>query len=379
MHGIHRLLVPVALALAALPAAAQDSAETRIGPDAYRAGDSVVLQETGIDDTFLAGGSVTLVSDVAGSAHLAGRTISVEGEVARDLYAAGMDIELGAPVAGDATLAGYDLRVSAAVGGDLRAAGSRVSVTAPVGETAVLAGERVTLGATIGGDASIAGDDLTFGADARVDGILTLYAEDPAAVEVPPGVAPAERIERRALEEFEGVEGLPGTGVTVWGMIAGFLGGVIAMALIATVIAALVPRQLAGMRRGALGRPFHTIWIGFLALSALIGAGIVLLISVVGIFVSPAMAFLAGLLGFAGYVIGAYSLGAGLLGAVGRGEPDSLGQRALAAFVGALVAGLVALIPLLGWVFVLGLVLMGAGALVDRLFRPRFFAETGAA
>jgi hypothetical protein len=60
--------------------------------------------------------------------------------------------------------------------------------------------------------------------------------------------------------------------------------------------------------------------------------------------------------------------------AIGRGEPETLGARALAALVGATLAGLIALIPLAGWLFVLALVLAGVGAITLRMFRPAFFA-----
>ncbi len=61
--------------------------------------------------------------------------------------------------------------------------------------------------------------------------------------------------------------------------------------------------------------------------------------------------------------------------AFGRLEPESIGDRALAAAVGALAVGLIALVPLLGWLFVLAVTLAGIGALCMRLFRPAFFSD----
>ncbi|MDX2485040.1 MAG: hypothetical protein QNK42_15410, partial [Pseudodonghicola sp.] len=66
-------------------------------------------------------------------------------------------------------------------------------------------------------------------------------------------------------------------------------------------------------------------------------------------------------------VVGAYAFGVALLSAAGRALPDGIGERALAAGVGALAAGLIGLVPFLGWLFVLLVLLTGLGALAIRL------------
>ena len=63
------------------------------------------------------------------------------------------------------------------------------------------------------------------------------------------------------------------------------------------------------------------------------------------------------------------------VGPSGGSEPDSIADRATAAGVGALTAGIIGLIPFLGWLFVLALVLAGLGAITIRTIRPAFFAD----
>ncbi|MGG7645995.1 hypothetical protein ACQ5SP_14390 [Rhodovulum sp. YNF3179] len=365
------------LALAAPLSAQTDSERRTFGDDVFLAGEDVIHGGAGADDAFLAGDGVTLETAITGTAHMAGRRLSVLGEVGGDLYAAGMDILLGAPIRGDATVAGYDIRVDRAVGGDLRAAGTSVHVTGPVAGYALLTGEAVTIAGRIDGDVEVSAGTIAFGADAEIGGTLTLHHEDPASVAVPAGVLPAERITRRTLEDWE--HGPRDFAPVGWGaVIAGFLGSVLAVGLIATLVAAIVPQGLARLREQALGQPFRTLWMGFLTLSVLSGAAILLAVTVIGIFVSPAAVLAALAVGFAGYVIGAYAFGVGLLGAFGRAAPDSIGDRALAAFTGALATGLVTLIPLLGWVFAMALTLLGTGALAVRVLRPAFFTERAA-
>ena len=124
-----------------------------------------------------------------------------------------------------------------------------------------------------------------------------------------------------------------------------------------------------------LSTVLQRLGLGFLTLSAIAGSALLLALTLIGIVVSPAAILLAVLTGFAGYVIGVYAFGVGLMLAIGRDEPRSIADKALAAGAGAVVAGILALIPFLGWLFVLALTLAGVGAICMRVFSPHFFTE----
>jgi hypothetical protein len=376
MFRSHTKAAALMLALAAAPAAAEDAGVVRIGSDAYLGGTTVVQEAAGVDDLFMAGETATSAAAITGNAHIAGRRVRVTAGVGGDLYAAGMEVDLTAPVTGDATLAGYQVRVEGAVGADLRASGSSITVAAPVAGYAILAGETVRIDAVVTGDMHLAARDITFGPGARVDGTLTLYEDAARPITVPDTVAPADRITRVAKEEWSGKSLPEAKRPPSWtSVIRSFLSGVAAVAILAAVVAAILPEPLAAMRRRILAAPVRSVWFGFLALSAIIGSAVVLAMTVVGLIVMPAAILLALVASLAGYVLGAYSVGAGLMLAIRRDEPDTIIERAFAAAIGALVAGLVALIPLVGWLAVLALTLAGIGALTVRLFRPAFFAE----
>lgn len=365
-------LTAILLLVGASPGAAQDDeAILDFGNDSFRAGGSVVFDTAGRDDLFMAGETVRSTADISGSAHLAGRRVTMTGAVGGDAIAAGMDVALEGPVSGDATVAGYDLRVDA-VGGDLRISGSKLAIEGPVSGYAMIAGETVRLNATIAGDVSLVAQTVEFGEGARIDGRLTLYEDDPGALEVPASVIPDDRIDRREVSDWQGAR----RDMKVWNWqraIGSFLMGVLLVSALGALIAAIIPQTLAEMRRGLLDRPFRNLWIGFLTQSALVGAAVLFAMTVIGIALSPAAVTIALLAAFAGYVVAVYAFGVGLLLAIGKPEPESIGRRALAAGLGALVAGLIALIPLLGWLFVLSLVLAGVGAIVQRTLRPGFF------
>lgn len=158
----------------------------------------------------MAGNVVSVTSPVGGSAHLAGRRVSVDAAVAGDLFAVGYSVAVTAPVGGDVSASGYELSL-APVTGNLRAAGSEVTVAA-VGGYALITGSDITLQGVIAGDAVLVADDIVFGPEAKVAGALTIYAEDPASIRVPEGVAPAARVkieQRKQYSESEWSKQMP--------------------------------------------------------------------------------------------------------------------------------------------------------------------------
>ena len=365
---IRAALLAIAALLASSAAAQEDTETFRLGGDVYTAGAAVEIAGDAIDDAFGAGERVDLAAPIAGSAHLAGRRVTADAEVGGNLYAAGADVTVGAPVAGNATLAGYDVNVGAEVGGALRAMAAHVRIEAPVAGTALLAGQSVTLDAVITGDTVIAAETLDFGSAARIDGRLILYAEDGETPAVPERVVPPERIERRTVADDMGGFDMPRPGPTT--LIGGFLGGIIIAALLATLVASIAPQRLERLRDVVRARPLRSFWIGFLALSALLGASILLVLTLIGIIVAPAVIIAAAVLGFIGYLVGVYLVGRAFWDWIGQLPPDTLVERALAALIGATAVAILALVPFLGWLVLMILTLVGLGGLTIAVFRP---------
>ena len=372
-HPMIRPVLGVALVLAtAMPAGAQEETKTTtIGSDSYLAGQTVLFEETGKDDLFAAGEIVRARTDITGSAHLAGRKVTMSGAVGGDAYVAGVDVVLDGPVTGDATLTGYNVDVGA-VSGNLRISGGNLVVKGPIKGYAVIGGESVRIDGPIAGDVVLTARDLTFAEGVTIGGKVTLFEEKPGTIDVPENIVPADRLERRDLSEWEATA----KDLDLWdwqSILRRFLFGVILIGALATIIAAIIPQTLADMREGLLARRFRNLLFGFLTQSAFIGAAILLLMTIIGIIASPAAILAALIAGFAGYVVAVYAFGVGLLLLIGRPAPASIGMRALAAGVGAVVVGLLALIPFLGWLFVLILMLAGVGAITLKTLRPAFF------
>jgi hypothetical protein len=346
MRLLPAVLSAVLTALSAAPIAAQEGGNFAIGGDVFAVGATVGLTEAVAGSLFVAGNTVEQTGAVAGSAHLAGQNVTVAAPVGENLYAAGYAVTVRGPVTGDATLAGYSVAVEAAVGRNLRASGATVSVAGPVAGAALLSGQDVAIGGVIAGDVAITAGTLTFGEGARLDGHVSLYETSPGALTVPESVADPARITRYASTAWEGEGTPPALAQPDWRQRAlRRLGSIGVVALLAALAAAVLPRGMAGLRQRLADRPFAALGWGFLALSALVGSVVVAGLTVVGLLLAPVSILLAVVTGFAGYIVGVWTLGAGAFARFGAGEPDTLPQTALAAALGAVLVGLLGRIP----------------------------------
>ena len=374
---MYRFAALLLVLFTASPLHAQDNetAQASFGGDQFLAGDQVTQTEATPGDIFTAGDTIRIDAATGGSLHAVGRNITISAPVGVNVYIAGQYLSVDAPVKGNATLFGQYLNVEGPVAGNVRAVGQNVEIKAEVAGSAMIAGEDVELNAPVLGDAMVAGENVRFGSAARVDGTLTIYHEDPDSVDVPSSVAPADRIERVMAESDQAWvrHGTEFVRPSFTRGVLGWIGSVVTLAVAAVIFAALFPNFLADARQATLARPFRTLWIGFLVLSALIGSILMFALTGIGLLLVPLSIVLALLAGFLGYVIAAYILGVAALSLAGRGTPENFGERAIAAVAGAVIASVLVLAPFVGWRVTLALVWAGAGALAVRLIGPGFF------
>jgi len=332
-----------------------------------------VVTDAAAHDVFLGAQDTTLAGPITGSAHMVGQNVILAQPVAGNAYAAGQTVTLSGAVAGSATLAGQTVTIGN-IGRNLRAFGQSVAVNGTVGGAALIAAQSVTFNNAITGDVAVNAEMINFGPAAKIDGTLTIYHSDPASIDVPNGVVPAARITRKTVEEWS-KDAPTSIGVsrqTIW---RGLLSTIVTVTVLAALLAALIPGKLSQMRATFLARPLRSFWFGFLTLSAAIGTSVVLAMSLIGLLAMPLSIVLAIIIGFLGYIVGAYALGVGLLSLIGRADPGTWIERALAAAVGAVVIAGIGLVPFVGWLVVLAVTLTGVGALCIVFFRPGFYSE----
>jgi len=358
--------VLILIGAAAQVQAQEDQARAMIGQDVFAAGYRVAHDGGEADDLFMAGNDIVVSAPASGGAALAAQTIEIDSPIDGDVYAFGQSIDISAPIGGDLTTGGQDIKI-ANVGGDVRAAGAWIELNGDVGGYAVLGGDSVQINGNIAGDLHLTGFEVSFADGVTIGGSLYLYEDEEGDISVPSSVAVSGNTERHLTEEFpEETERF---------VLKGFLSGVLFVAVVAALIAAVVPDRLARMRQTLLERPFGMLWFGFLGLSVTLGAAIVSALTIIGLVVFPFLLLIAGIGAFLGYVVGTYTLGVGLRLLIGMAEPETLMDRAITALAGALSVAIIALAPFIGWLFVLALTLGGIGVLINQLFSPRFFSS----
>ncbi len=357
----------LALVLGAAAAGA-DEARYEVGGDAYRAGQSVALSAPVAHDAFAAGYDVAVDGAVTADAHLAGYNVNVRAPVGGDIYALGFAISIAAPVEGDVSVAGnlVSLGTSAAVGGNLRATGSSVTLAAPIAGTAIVAAQSATLDSTIAGDFAFVGETLNFGANARIDGQLDLRG--PRAFVVPASVAPPERVSFTVLEnpDYAAEAGRTAEHVVrgVWPAVwATGLWWLLLLALGALFIAG-TPRIVTGLETAAERRTLRHFGLGFVGFAAVLGLIPVAALTVLGLVLLPFLAVFVVVVCALAYLVGLYLA----FGRLARAfVPIDSNVRRLGLLLLAIVtAGLLGMIPFLGWLITLTLLVFGFGVLTAR-------------
>jgi cytoskeletal protein CcmA (bactofilin family) len=367
-------LITILFGLSFTPLAAEkEKGYFEFNNDHFLAASTAVQVTKGVDDLFMFGDTVRSEQDIAGSAHLFGRRVISQGAIGRDAYLAGMVVSQEGRVTGDLTVSGYEVQVGG-VDGDLRASGNHLIMSGKILGYALVAGDKIEFNAEVKGDVSLKAQEVEFSEGARIDGTLFIFEKQTGDIKIPTHLIPEARIERRHFSEWSDAA----NEVEFWDWrdaLGEFLVGVLIIAGIAALIAALIPQKLADLRRNVLDNPIRTLLMGFLTMSAVIGSTLLLIISVVGLILTPVALAILFLGAYAGYVVGAYAIGVGLLLLAKQPEPDGFGARALAAGVGAVVAAAVTLIPYIGWILILAITFAGLGSIAIWLFRPMFFTS----
>lgn len=341
--------------------AAADGREAQLllrqqGADIFIAGDSARISQPVKGDLLAAGGELLLGGPVAGDQIAFGGKLRFDGAVSQDLYAGGGQVALEGSVARNARVVGGDVSLGprARIDGNASFAGGDIKVLGAIGGYLQAAGGRVLIDGRVDGDVEAAGGALELGPNARIGGRLRYRGgaplkQDPAA-QVAGGIERLEMPVRRVTERS------PAPAVFgVW---------TLGLMVMAAVLVAAVPGFFGRVAEAARARFGWSVLAGFLALAALPLAVLILLVTVVG---AP-LALLALLAYFAllltGYVAAGIALGEAALARWWTARAAHRGWRALAAALGVLAIGLVALIPWLGALIALLALLAGMGALL---------------
>jgi hypothetical protein len=284
-----------------------------------------------------------------------GGKVDITDPVQGTVRAAGGEITLSAPVSGDAHLAGGSITVKGAVSGDLRAAGGSVVIDSP-----------------IGGDATVGSGSLELGPNARIAGKLVFRGgelkQDPAAQVI--GGIEQHSGRMRHAHDFDPF----GRFARGWLWTVGLM-------VMAAIIAAALPGPTRRMATELREHPWTAPLIGFIALTCIPIAAVLIMITIVGIPIG-----ILAILGYAalllvGYVWLSVVVGGMLLDRFRADIASQIAWRVGAAVIAMLVLALLARVPFVGGWVAFAALIVGVGMVVSGIFRkeapPNSASENG--
>lgn len=357
------------LCLIALGPVQAQQTRLNLGGDSYAAGQSSSIGETVPGDAFVAGFDTSLGGDVGGDAHMAGFNVAADKPVQGDLYAAGFSVTISQPVGGDVTAFGNNVRVrpGAAITGNARLSGASIDLAAPIAGAALISAETLELNAAVQGDFEFFGNKIVFGPQASIAGTVRIHA--PAAIEVPASVAPADKVSFEVLQstDYAGEAGktaehvVRGIWPAVWAVAIWWL----SLVVLGALVIALLPRVTATFEDRAASRPLRTLGLGVLGFAAALGLVPVTAMTILGIVLLPFVLLAAFILCVLAYLTGVYLLA--LRAGRSFARIDTTPKRLGALVVGTVLAGLIGMLPFLGWLISLLLLTFGFGIFVRSL------------
>jgi hypothetical protein len=353
------------LALVSLPLASLgEEAKITIGGDQYAAGQATTIVDPVKHDAFAAGYDVALEAPVAGDAHLAGFNVNVDADVTGDLYAAGSSINITGTIGGDVTAFGntVSLRSPVPVAGNVRLAGASVTVDTPVTGAALVTAQTLTFNSSVSGDLDFFGENLSFGPNAAVGGIVTIHATK--EIPVSTTVAAADRVK---FVQLVGPDYATEAGKTAEHVVRGIWPAVWAtgmwwllLGVIGLLFITLATRLVTALETAMHKRPFRTMGLGILGFAATLGLVPVFALTLVGIFLLPFVLVFVVIACALAYLGGAYL--AGIRIAVALFPIDTNLNRVGVLVVSIVLAGLLGMVPVVGWLVTLLLLTFGFGS-----------------
>ena len=355
-------------------------------PSLGQSGDSerenVTLEGSHSDMQFLAGRYVRVSADVADDVFAAGRDVTFDGAKAENAIIAGYDVDLRGGTVADMITAGSTISIAGTIEDDLVAAARAMRITSDgaVGGDARLAAETIDMEGSIGGSLRAAARRITVAG--RIDGKADFLAE---RIVIAPGASIAGDLIYRSEAEPEIADGAiiegevrrveidtPDVASLGYAMLRVGLLLMLAWSIAVLLLVALIQRAIPGLMADAAdqlrARPWSNLGRGVagLLLAAVLTG--LLFASIFAIPLGLALAMTVAILVLLGLVAASY--GIGLFIARRRGTGDlQLGGRIGWAIAGAIILGVIALIPLVGGLVLALAIAAGVGAASAEIWK----------
>lgn len=333
----------------------------------FLAGQSVRISADVADDVFAAGRDVTFDSATVKNAIVAGYDVELRSGKVSDMIAAAANVKIAGTIEDDVVAAARSIRVSSGgmIGGDARFASETIDMEGRIGGNMRAAAARITITGTISGKADFLAERIVIASSAVIAGDL-IYRSDEEP-EIAEGAKIGGKVRRIEIDKSN----LSAIGFSILG-----IGMFIALSWTVATFLLIIIVQLAfpGLMAAAAGQLQTNLWShlgrGIAGLLLTVAVTGFLFASILAIPIGVALLFGIALVWLLGLVVVSNYIGL-LIRRVRRASPADiqLAGRIGWAIAGAIVLGIVTLIPFVGGT-VAGLAIAGGfGAVAAELWK----------
>ena len=324
----------------------------------YKAGHNITIDGTVNGDVFCAGQTVTVNATVNGDVICAAQTVDVTGHIYGSVRLVGQTVTLGSTVERNTSIVAQTANIDASsnTNGDLSLVGQTANIYGAVGRDFSGAVKTLNLYNKIGRNVTTTVSNLYLGSGASIGGNLSYTSAN--------DLYQAQGVKIAGMVSHE--IPAPGNGHSLWGgwfaVSAFFLVGLV---LITLVLIAFLPKLFTSWNKKiALEHPWMSLLVGFIGSIILPALTVVLFVTIIGIPLGIFLVLAWGVTSFFTLPVTAYFIGRLIL----KKSP-----AVLAGLVGAVILGLVNLLPVAGtiiWIFAywfgLGVILIAANRALNN-------------
>jgi len=311
-------------------------------------------------DAVVAAQNITFTGAVGDDLIAAGMNLELNGTVGGTLRAAGEEININRPIGDDVVVAAKDINISStsSVNGDILAAAKTMQINAPVHGNISFTGGKLYINSEVGGSIFAKGQSIELGPNAVIHGSINYAAV--SAITINSAAKVQGQVNRSALPQTEdaGSNLLVRLVALVFICLIQIVGLFVLFAIFKKPVTAVVEKSNSSY--------WNSLLIGLILTIVMPIVAIILCLTFFGIYLGIVMFFSWILLMTLGWAIGTISFGV-WLEAILKRKPQSVHFYAIA--IGVVIASLIRLIPVIGFIFSLILILAGVGAIAEMFWR----------
>jgi cytoskeletal protein CcmA (bactofilin family) len=321
--------------------------------DFYSAAGKFNLSGVVNGDAIIASSQVTINGNIDKDAVLFGGTVDVYGTIGDDLRIVSGETTIAKPVLGDVLVVGGVLHIlsSASVSGDVILLTGQATIEGSVGGDILGWSDSLRIDAPVAGDVSVTVSSLTLGEKANISGSVQ-YVSRELAIQAQGATIEGE------LQRNDPV--LPAPETSLQSALVPVL--VILFSVLSWYL--ISRKSLERVANLALSRSFKPIAIGFAAIILTPFAIVILSVSVLGMLVGIALFFLYALLLMLGIIAMPALVGQAMMSLFNQSKKQF---SLITLLVGVSGVVIIAILPLIGFYLLLGVVLLAVGAMIDLL------------